>query len=427
MADLPNPTIALVPAESLAPGAEWPVLDPITTFDLVGPNAANRQPTSLKTRSITARDRMNKLIENSNYIESGGPASGAAYLPRDGSENMSGTLKLYDDVGAGATKHKLIFYVDDQYMVSESDGDGIDMNVCSATSTKKFRIGGTDSGATYNTEFYFEIDAGSDVTGIFRVVGGNKIEFGNTEAYVNRTNGTDALNIINTGATGVTGDLNVHAGTMLDLRADTGALGTVGIDIYSGGTQLVEARVGAGASAPQGWHFTYAAIMNDNTKLHFGTAQTSVYMEWITTPVAVDYEIYGLNVIDRNGNANIAASNYLRLGADADAIYLGRWSAGVFTTLAGTGAVGIWDYSFVVHDDLAIEGSAARIFWTTTGADQNKHIELLDLGTGTPGLQYESSDGHQFTDAVSNVYFTCLPSGVAGYLQGTTFESALSM
>lgn len=88
----PNPTIDAVPQESTVVGASYPALGPIAVTDLVGPFAANRQPDQLSTRTATLRDRTNRLIENMNYLTEGGPGGGSFFLPRDGSEDMTGDL-----------------------------------------------------------------------------------------------------------------------------------------------------------------------------------------------------------------------------------------------------------------------------------------------------------------------------------------------
>ena len=91
MADLPNSPIAVVPAES--PGdAEYPTLVQITVADLVGPLAANRQPIQLETRTETLRDRVNLIIDDLNFIETGGPGGANAFLPRDGGQAMAADL-----------------------------------------------------------------------------------------------------------------------------------------------------------------------------------------------------------------------------------------------------------------------------------------------------------------------------------------------
>ncbi len=59
MATLPSGVIDPVPAESPDPASDFPALDPVNTFDRVGPTAANRQPDALKQRDFTLRDRAN--------------------------------------------------------------------------------------------------------------------------------------------------------------------------------------------------------------------------------------------------------------------------------------------------------------------------------------------------------------------------------
>jgi len=94
MASLPHNSITLVPQESAAPGAEYPALDRITVVDRVGPGAANRQPNSLEDRDNTIRERLNYCVENSNHIATGGPGSGVLFVPRDGSDGMTGDLTI---------------------------------------------------------------------------------------------------------------------------------------------------------------------------------------------------------------------------------------------------------------------------------------------------------------------------------------------
>jgi len=91
---LPQVSIGAVPQESAALGADYPSLSAINVTDLVGPSAANRQPTALRTRDNTVRDRVNRLVENMNYISTGGPGAGMLYLPRDGSLGMTGNLNI---------------------------------------------------------------------------------------------------------------------------------------------------------------------------------------------------------------------------------------------------------------------------------------------------------------------------------------------
>lgn len=96
MATLTNGSIASVPA---APDVDFPELDPITTFDLVGPGAANRQPDVLKTRDDTLRGRVNLLITNMNDISTGDPNDSLImFVPRDGTNPLSADW----DIGAHA-------------------------------------------------------------------------------------------------------------------------------------------------------------------------------------------------------------------------------------------------------------------------------------------------------------------------------------
>lgn len=94
MATLPNTNITAVPPEA-PEDAEFPTPDPINTFDLVGPTAANRQPGAFKTRDNTLRQRVNELLENMNEISTGDAVDSAVlFLPRDGTNPMTGNLDL---------------------------------------------------------------------------------------------------------------------------------------------------------------------------------------------------------------------------------------------------------------------------------------------------------------------------------------------
>lgn len=87
---LPNVPISEVPA----PGTpSFPTLDSITVADLVGPQAANRQPVSLDTRSLTLRDQLNLTIEAVNAIDAG-PGGTSIFLLRDGTLPMLGHLDM---------------------------------------------------------------------------------------------------------------------------------------------------------------------------------------------------------------------------------------------------------------------------------------------------------------------------------------------
>lgn len=95
MATLPNVSIDTVPAESPTQTDPFPALDPINTFDLVGPTAANRSPNALKQRDFTLRDRVNLLVANMNHISTGDAVdSGVLFLPRDGTNPMTGDLDM---------------------------------------------------------------------------------------------------------------------------------------------------------------------------------------------------------------------------------------------------------------------------------------------------------------------------------------------
>lgn len=93
MADLPNTPIATVPTESPGDPA-FPSLTSITVADLVGPLAANRQHNQGKTRTETLRDRVNKIIADLTFIETGGPGTLNAFLPRDGGQAMAAALNF---------------------------------------------------------------------------------------------------------------------------------------------------------------------------------------------------------------------------------------------------------------------------------------------------------------------------------------------
>ncbi len=95
MATLPNVSIDVIPAESPDQSDPFPAIDPINTFDLVGPTAANRQPTALKQRDFTLRDRVNLLVANMNHVSTGDAVdSGVLFLPRDGTNPMTGDLDM---------------------------------------------------------------------------------------------------------------------------------------------------------------------------------------------------------------------------------------------------------------------------------------------------------------------------------------------
>ena len=76
------------------PGTSWPDMTSITVADLVGPSAANRQPVELVTRTETAKDRIDDLIDNMNYVSEGGAATTPLFLPREGDLPMTGDLDL---------------------------------------------------------------------------------------------------------------------------------------------------------------------------------------------------------------------------------------------------------------------------------------------------------------------------------------------
>jgi hypothetical protein len=92
---LPYPDIDDVPA----PGnVLYPTLINITTADLVGPSAANRQHLEIEIRTDTLRDRVNKLIGNTDYLTTVlfgllRPTD-ATFLFRDGTLAMAGNLNM---------------------------------------------------------------------------------------------------------------------------------------------------------------------------------------------------------------------------------------------------------------------------------------------------------------------------------------------
>lgn len=91
---LPNPDMDPVPG----PGSLYPALVNITTVDLVGPSAANRQELQLEVRTDTLKDRVNKLIANTDYLETVlfgiiRPTD-ATFLFRDGTLAMTGNLNF---------------------------------------------------------------------------------------------------------------------------------------------------------------------------------------------------------------------------------------------------------------------------------------------------------------------------------------------
>lgn len=85
---LPNVPISAIPGVG---DSAFPALDSITVTDLVGPQAANRQPVSLDTRSLTLRDTVNKVVETINALQPGGAE---VYLRRDGTLAMLGALDM---------------------------------------------------------------------------------------------------------------------------------------------------------------------------------------------------------------------------------------------------------------------------------------------------------------------------------------------
>ena len=88
---LPNPSISIVPVVG---DPDFPALDSNNVSNLVGPAAANKQPNVLATRTVTDRDRINKLIENMNDISQGEAGTTERYLRRDGSLSMLADLSV---------------------------------------------------------------------------------------------------------------------------------------------------------------------------------------------------------------------------------------------------------------------------------------------------------------------------------------------
>jgi hypothetical protein len=87
------PAIDPIPTEASG-DPSFPALDPINSFDRVGPTAANRQPDALKQRDDTLHNRANLLIANSNAISTGAADSKVLFLPRDGVQAMLADLKM---------------------------------------------------------------------------------------------------------------------------------------------------------------------------------------------------------------------------------------------------------------------------------------------------------------------------------------------
>lgn len=97
MANLPNDPVSTVPPAAGTnpdlPGADFPSLSRITTNDLVGPDAANRQHAAMEKRALTLRDRVNKLIEAMNVLDT-------TFLRRDGAAPKDGNAGLRADIAA---------------------------------------------------------------------------------------------------------------------------------------------------------------------------------------------------------------------------------------------------------------------------------------------------------------------------------------
>jgi len=90
MVSIPNVPITEVPSETGNDvTTEFPSLQSITVTNSVGPLDANRQHNASRQRTLTLRDRANKLIQAVNAI---GDTTDPAYLPRDGSAAMTAAL-----------------------------------------------------------------------------------------------------------------------------------------------------------------------------------------------------------------------------------------------------------------------------------------------------------------------------------------------
>lgn len=87
----PSTPINNVPASG-SPG--FPTLNSITTADLVGPTAANRQPVSLETRTNSLKTSTDEAIDAINGLATAGPGSASVFLLRDGSEEMAAALGM---------------------------------------------------------------------------------------------------------------------------------------------------------------------------------------------------------------------------------------------------------------------------------------------------------------------------------------------
>lgn len=96
MATVLNVPISTVPAEGTTDETteEFPSLEAITTSNLVGPLAANKQPNQLRKRDLTLRDRINLAVGSINDIGQGGSGSTVKFLPRDGTNAMTAALDM---------------------------------------------------------------------------------------------------------------------------------------------------------------------------------------------------------------------------------------------------------------------------------------------------------------------------------------------
>ena len=91
---IPGVPITTVPNEG---DSTYPSLVAIKTTESVGPSVANRQPIQLRTRDLTLRDRVNKLIDALTFIGQGAAGTTDYYLPRDGTLAMLADLDMNDN------------------------------------------------------------------------------------------------------------------------------------------------------------------------------------------------------------------------------------------------------------------------------------------------------------------------------------------
>jgi len=84
MATFPTSSIIEIPP---AGATSFPLLISITIADLVGPEAANRQPLEVDTRTLTLQSTVNQLVNNMNIIDT-------LFVQVDGSTAMTGNLPM---------------------------------------------------------------------------------------------------------------------------------------------------------------------------------------------------------------------------------------------------------------------------------------------------------------------------------------------